>query len=238
MFTNAPGSQRSCSEHKWADRGLSPRNRGMSGLLDLSVRHSIFPGHSSTSWAPTRSPVTRWLCHRYPAACHGAERQAEHHKFCVYSQKRLIPVSAGNTQHMQGELPLQQAHPSQISPLGWQRHPGLPPVPAQSKDRTLVSKSKLHKHIHAPICTEEPPESLLPGHPLAKDVTTPQCHQSFLSSWESQKASIEWAISSCHRNIQQDTAWQLVMSVALNHKHFELFWYNGKLWEGERKRRG
>lgn len=153
MFTNAPGSQRSCSEHKWADRGLSPRNRGMSGLLDLSVRHSIFPGHSSTSWAPTRSPVTRWLCHRYPAACHGAERQAEHHKFCVYSQKRLIPVSAGNTQHMQGELPLQQAHPSQISPLGWQRHPGLPPVPAQSQGQDTCVKEQAPQahpcsHLH------------------------------------------------------------------------------------------
>lgn len=40
-------------------------------------------------------------------------------------------------------------------------------------------------------------------------------------------------ITSCYRNIQRDTAGQLVMSAALNHKHFELFWYNGKLWEGE-----
>lgn len=54
----------------------------------------------------------------------------------------------------------------------------------------------------------------------AQDATAPQCHQSFLSSWESQKAIIVWGISSCYRNIQQDTAWQLVMSAALN----QTFW--------------
>lgn len=49
----------------------------------------------------------------------------------------------------------------------------MPPRPASChqlcpKNRTLASKSNLHKHIHALIHTEEPPESLLPSHPLPK----------------------------------------------------------------------
>lgn len=49
----------------------------------------------------------------------------------------------------------------------------MPPRPASCyqiylEDRTLVSKSNLHKYIHAPICTEEPREPLLAGHSLPK----------------------------------------------------------------------
>lgn len=85
------------------------------------------------------------------------------------------------------------------------------------------------KSHQSPSCLVTPCQSTGCYRPIASPVP---------SSWESQKAITERGISSCYRNIQQDTAWQLLMSVALNHKHFELFRYNGKLWEGERKRTG
>lgn len=49
----------------------------------------------------------------------------------------------------------------------------VPPRPASCselcpEDRTLTSKSSLHKNIRAPECTEEAPDSLQPAHPFPK----------------------------------------------------------------------
>lgn len=159
-------------------------------------------------------------------------------------EETLLPAYAGNTcLHKQGESPLWRAGPSHMSPPAWQCHSGLPPLqPALSHGQNTRVKeqspqAQLCFHMHRRATTKP----LLAGHTLPK-------HKMLLphsvlapfraAGWESWKAVIEQEISSCYRNIQQDTARQLLMSVALNHKHFELFWYNGKLWEGERKRTG
>lgn len=92
-----PRSWHSSSEHKWADRWLSQRNRRVPGELDPPVRCSIFPEHSSKSWAPARAPVVTWFCWRFLKAHHGDECQAEHYKFCVYSQKRLCYLCVQGT---------------------------------------------------------------------------------------------------------------------------------------------
>lgn len=214
-------------------RGLSQRTRGGPGMLDPPVGHIIFAEHSSKSWAPARALVMARLCQRYPTACRRAEHQAEHYRFCAYSQKRLCYLCMLGTPSTHRESCPSRRH----IPARWAYQAGnatqaclLSPALSQEQDTRLKEQSP--KRIHALIHTEEPPESLLAK---AQDVTAPQCHQSFLSSWESQNAIIVWGISSCYRNIQQDTAWQLVMSVALN----QTFWTISVQWKivGGRKKK-
>lgn len=62
-------------------------------------------------------------------------------------EETLLPVYAGNTQHMQGEPPLQRAHPSQMSPPGWQCHPGVLPANLCPDDRTLFKEQSPQAHL-------------------------------------------------------------------------------------------
>lgn len=234
MFTNAPGSGHSCSEHKWADKGLSQRNRRDPGVLTC-----LWDTASFQRTAP--SPELQ----QEPQAWHGFARGIwqltvglnikQGTASSVSTARRDFATCVCWEQPAHTGRDTSPAGTSQMGPSGWQCHLGLPPV--TSKDTTLTLKSNLHKeHIHAPThtrTTRVPPA----GQPLPKlklllsySVTSP--------FWALRVPKGHHWISSCHRNIQQDTAWQLVMSAALNHKHFELFRYNGKLWEGERKRTG
>lgn len=216
-----------------------PKKWRCAWLTGPQVRHSI------ESWALGGDQVAEWLWQKYLTAHSGAECQAEHYKFCSHHQKTLCYLRMLKNTHLRkkGEPLLWRAHPSQMSPLGWQYHSDLPPLqPALSQGQdTRVEepspKAYLCFHTHRRATTKP----LLPGHTFPKHkMLLPHSGNSpfRVAGWESRKAVNEQGISSCYRNIQQDTAWQLVMSVAQNHKHFELFWYNGKLWEGERKRTG
>jgi len=205
--------------------------------------HSISPEHSVKSWAPEGDQVGWWLWQRYPTAHSGAEHQAEHHALQVLQpqpERTLLPVYAGEYLPTQaGKATPQAACPSPMSPPGWQCHSGPPPVqPALSSGQDTRAnerspQARLYFNTHRRATTKP----LLPGH------TLPKHKMSLPHSVTGPFRVAGWVPTGCRwtgnqLQLQKDSARQVVMSVALNRKHFELFWYNGKLWERERKRTG
>lgn len=153
-----------------------------------------------------------------PTACSGADFQAQHHEFrsdfatCAWRR---------------GTGPLK----------GLVRPRGLPSSgPALSPwQDTWVKEPSPKAHLCFLVHSRASTRPLVPSHAL------PEHEMLFCPFWAAQRepSGCRWQEAiSCYRNIRWGTAGQFLMSVALNHKHFELFWYNGKLWEGERTRTG
>lgn len=196
-----------------------PRNGGVPAVQVCSRDTASFQSAAS-NWAPGEQAVG-CLQQMYQTACSGA----------VSSKTRstLQPPTRSNfttCTHTGNCLPWLGESSAACSVLGQD---------IQVKERSPKAHPCFQTHGRAPHKAPWPSYTL-PEHkmvPTHSAFCPSQAAQQDVTAQERTVDVTAQEITSCYRNIQRDTAGQLVMSAALNHKHFELFWYNGKLWEGE-----